>query len=46
MIPTDEARFIELWQEGLTTQAIAQHLGIPVGIVYNRAHRLQQQGKI
>jgi hypothetical protein len=41
--PADEARFIALWNAGTETAAIAQQLGIPVGTVSSRAHRLQQQ---
>jgi DNA-binding transcriptional MocR family regulator len=46
MTPTDEATFIALWQQGLSHEALAQQLGIPVGTVKSRAHRLQQQGLI
>jgi hypothetical protein len=46
MTLADEARFIELWQQGLETAAIAQHLGIPPGTARSRAYTLQQQGKI
>jgi hypothetical protein len=46
MTPADEARFINLWQEGLTTDAIAEALGIPQGTARSRAYTLQQQGKI
>jgi DNA-binding transcriptional MocR family regulator len=46
MTPADEARFIALWQEGLTTEAIAQQLGIAAGTARSRAYTLQQQGKI
>ncbi|MGH8066996.1 MAG: helix-turn-helix domain-containing protein [Candidatus Entotheonellia bacterium] len=46
MTPTDEARFIELWQEGLTTQSIAQRLGIPEGTARSWANTLQQRGLI
>ena len=46
MTPADEARFIQLWQAGTETAAIAQALGIPVGTVSSRAHVLQRQGKI
>jgi hypothetical protein len=33
MIPAEEARFIALWNAGTATAAIAQALGIPLGIV-------------
>jgi transposase len=46
MTSTDEARFITLWQQGLSHEAMAQQLGIPVGTVKSRAHALQRQGKI
>jgi transposase len=45
MTPAEEARFIQLWQEGTETAAIAQALGIPVGTVKSRAHTLARQGK-
>jgi DNA-directed RNA polymerase specialized sigma24 family protein len=31
MTPTDEARFIQLWQEGASYRDIAQALGCPLG---------------
>jgi hypothetical protein len=46
MTPDEEREFIRLWTAGTATAAIAQQLGIPVGTVQSRAHRLQQQGKI
>ena len=46
MTPAEEARFIALWQEGLTCPEIAQRLGIPPGTARSRAYTLQQQGKI
>ena len=46
MTPAEEARFIALWQEGLTCPEIAQRLGIPPGTARSRAYALQQQGKI
>jgi hypothetical protein len=46
MTPADEATFIALWTEGLTTAAIAQQLGIPVGTVKSRAHTLAHAGKL
>jgi hypothetical protein len=44
--PAEEARFIQLWQAGTETAAIAQALGIPLGTVSSRAHALRRQGKI
>lgn len=46
MTPADEATFIMLWQQGLSHDALAQQLGIPVGTVKSRAHTLQQRGLI
>src|SRR5918999_23285 len=46
MTPADEARFITLWQQGCSHEALAQALGCPVGTVKSRAHTLQQQGRI
>ena len=46
MTPTEEATFTALWAEGLTTAAIAQQLGIPVGTVKSRAHTLAHAGKL
>jgi hypothetical protein len=46
MTPADEATFIALWTEGLTTAAIAQRLGIPLGTVKSRAHTLAHAGKL
>jgi hypothetical protein len=46
MTPAEEARFIELWTQGLETAEIARRLGIPVGTVSSRAHVLQLRGKI
>ena len=46
MTPADEATFITLWLQGLSQEAIAQHLGIPIGTVKSRAHTLAHQGKI
>ena len=46
MTPAEEARFIQLWQEGLTCPDIAERLDIPPGTARSRAYSLQQQGKI
>jgi Homeodomain-like domain len=42
----EQARFIQLWQEGASVAAIAQALGCPEGTVKSRAHTLAHQGKI
>jgi hypothetical protein len=44
--PADEATFIALWQQGLSQDAIAQRLGIPIGTVKSRAHTLAHAGKL
>jgi hypothetical protein len=44
--PADEAHFIQLWNAGMETAAIAQALGIPRGTVSSRASTLAKQGKI
>jgi hypothetical protein len=46
MTPADEARFIELWQQGVDSATIGQQLGIPRGTVGSRAATLVRQGKI
>jgi hypothetical protein len=46
MTPIEEAHFIQLWQAGTETAAIAQALGCPVGTVSSRAYALRRQGKI
>jgi hypothetical protein len=46
MTPADEATFITLWSQGLSQDAIAQRLGIPIGTVKSRAHILAHAGKI
>jgi DNA-directed RNA polymerase specialized sigma24 family protein len=46
MTPAEEAEFIALWTQGLTTAMIAERLGIPAGTARSRAFTLQQQGKI
>ena len=40
MTPADEARFIQLWQEGASYRAIAQALGCPLGTVASRSAAL------
>ncbi len=44
MTPTDEARFIALWRQGLSHEAMAQRLGCPVGTVKSRSYTLVRQG--
>jgi DNA-binding IclR family transcriptional regulator len=46
MTPTDETRFIQLWNQGHDTATIGQSLGIPRGTVSSRASTLVRQGKI
>jgi hypothetical protein len=46
MTGTDEARFIQLWQQGASYKAIAQALGCPIGTVASRSAALAAQGKI
>jgi DNA-binding transcriptional MocR family regulator len=46
MTPTEEARFIQLWNAGMEQTAMAQALGIPRGTVSSRAYTLVRQGKI
>jgi hypothetical protein len=46
MTPDDEVRFIQLWQKGLSHEAMAQRLGCPVGTVKSRSHTLQRRGLI
>jgi hypothetical protein len=46
MTPTDEARFIALWNAGTETAEIGRQLSIPRGTVASRAHTLVRQGKI
>jgi Mn-dependent DtxR family transcriptional regulator len=47
MTPAEQdATFIALWQQGLTTAAIAQRLDIPPGTARSRAYALQQRGLI
>jgi DNA-directed RNA polymerase specialized sigma24 family protein len=44
MTPDEEARFIALWRQGLSHDAMAARLGYPVGTVKSRAHRLHSKG--
>ena len=46
MTGTDEARFIQLYQEGASYQAIAQAMPCAIGTVASRAAALVAQGKI
>ena len=46
MTPADETTFITLWQQGLSQDAMAQRLGIPIGTVKSRAHTLAHAGKL
>jgi DNA-directed RNA polymerase specialized sigma24 family protein len=46
MNPTEEATFIDLWQQGASYQVIAQALGCALGTVGSRAAALTAQGKI
>ena len=46
MTPADEATFCTLWSQGLSQDAMAQHLGIPIGTVKSRAHTLAHAGKL
>jgi hypothetical protein len=46
MAQTWEADFIRLWQAGATQAEIAAALGIPLGTVKSRGHRLGAQGKL
>jgi hypothetical protein len=46
MTPTEEARFIALWQQRLSHEAMAQRLGCPVGTVKSRSHTFQRRGLI
>jgi hypothetical protein len=46
MTPAEETHVIQLWQQGLTHEAMARQLGCPVGTVKSRLHALLQQGKI
>jgi hypothetical protein len=46
MTPADEATFCALWQQGLSQDAFAQRLGIPIGTVKSRAHTLAHTGKL
>jgi DNA-directed RNA polymerase specialized sigma24 family protein len=46
MTPDEEARFIQLWQEGASYKAIAQAMGCALGTVASRSAALAAQGKI
>jgi DNA-binding transcriptional MocR family regulator len=46
MTPAEEARFIELWQQGASYRELAAALGCPLGTVSSRASALVAQGKI
>jgi DNA-binding transcriptional MocR family regulator len=46
MTPADEARFIQLWQQGASYRALAQALGCAEGTVGSRAYALVRQEKI
>jgi transposase len=46
MTPADETEFIALWSLGLSQDAIAHRLGIPIGTVKSRAHTLAHAGKL
>src|SRR5688500_5642792 len=46
MTPTEEARFIALWQQGASYRDLAQALGCALGTVGSRAAALVAQGKI
>jgi hypothetical protein len=46
MTPTEEAKFITLWQQGASYWELAAALGCPLGTVASRAAALVAQGKI
>jgi hypothetical protein len=46
MTPADESLFIELWNAGTETAAIARQLGLKATTAQSRAYRLQQRGLI
>jgi hypothetical protein len=46
MTPTDEATFIELWQQGTSYRELAAALRCPLGTVASRSAALVAQGKI
>jgi hypothetical protein len=46
LTPADEARFIQLWQEGASYKALAKALGCPLGTVGSRAQALVRQNRI
>jgi hypothetical protein len=46
MTPTEEAQFIQLWEQGASYKAIAQAMRCPLGTVASRSAALAAQGKI
>jgi hypothetical protein len=46
MTADEAAEFIALWAQGLSQDAIAQRLGIPIGTVKSRVHTLAHAGKL
>jgi transposase len=42
----EEARFIELWNQGVETSEIARQLGLKATTAQSRARRLQERGLI
>ena len=46
MTPAEEARFIELWQQGASYRELAEAFGCALGTVASRAATLVRQGKI
>jgi hypothetical protein len=46
MTPADEARFVQLWQQGASYRELAAALGCPLGTVASRSAALVAQGKI
>jgi hypothetical protein len=46
MTPAEEARFIQLWEQGATYRELAAAFGCPLGAVGSRAAALEADGKI